>query len=65
MHAGDMFVVKDGCYLPLFENNKEIRSFERGKKGCNCDDWERHRGTRVQRERHGGSNMRNSGKSET
>lgn len=38
MHAGDMFVVKDGCYLPLFENNKEIRSFERGKKGCNCDD---------------------------
>jgi hypothetical protein len=37
-HAGDMFVVKDGCYLPLFENNKEIRSFERGKKGCNCDD---------------------------
>ena len=38
MHAGDMFVVKDGCYLPLFENNKEIRSFERGKKGCNRDD---------------------------
>ena len=38
MHAGDMFIVKDGCYLPLFENNKEIRSFERGKKGCNCDD---------------------------
>lgn len=37
-HAGDMFVVKDECYLPLFENNKEIRSFERGKKGCNCDD---------------------------
>ena len=38
MHAGDMFVVKDECYLPLFENNKEIRSFERGEKGCNCDD---------------------------
>jgi hypothetical protein len=37
-HAGGMFVVKDECYLPLFENNKEIRSFERGKKGCNCDD---------------------------
>ena len=37
VHA-DMFVVKDGCYLPLFENNKEIRSFERGEKGCNCDD---------------------------
>lgn len=37
-HAGDMFVVQDKCYLPLFENNKEIRSFERGKKGCNCDD---------------------------
>ena len=38
MHAGDMFVVKDKCYVPLFENNKEIRSFERGEKGCNCDD---------------------------
>ena len=38
MHAGDVFVVKDGCYLPLFEKNKEIRSFERGEKGCNCDD---------------------------
>ena len=37
-HAGDMFVVQDKYYLPLFENNKEIRSFERGKKGCNCDD---------------------------
>ena len=37
-HAGGMFVVKDECYLPLFENNKEIRSFERGKEGCNCDD---------------------------
>ncbi len=37
-HAGGMFVVQDDCYLPLFENNKEIRSFERGKKGCNCDD---------------------------
>ena len=36
--AGGMFVVKDECYLPLFENNKKIRSFEKGKKGCNCDD---------------------------
>ena len=38
VHAGDMFVVKDKCYLPLFENNKETRLFEKGKKGCNCDD---------------------------
>lgn len=37
-HAGDMFVVKNECYLPLFVDNKEIRSFERGEKGCNCDD---------------------------
>ena len=37
MHAGDMFVVKDGCYLPLFEDNKVTRSFERGEKGCNCE----------------------------
>ena len=37
-HAGDMFVVKNERYLPLFVDNKEIRSFERGEKGCNCDD---------------------------
>lgn len=37
-HAGDKFIVKDECYLPLFENYKEARSFERGKKGCNCYD---------------------------
>lgn len=37
MHAGDMFVVINGCYLPLFEDDKVERSFERGEKGCNCE----------------------------
>lgn len=36
MHAGGMFVVKDGCYLPLFEKVEAERSYETGTHGSNC-----------------------------
>lgn len=36
-HAGDMFVVKEKCYLPLFTTPDRERSCETGNRGCNCD----------------------------